>query len=95
MLYLSIPGVGWIGINTMKILLNANGGKMDKYFWTLDLLFRSNWQDCKPGQLRNMMKKYLKRDHDVFDGADYIIGIYKTDFAHQYQGDALEALDAL
>ena len=68
---------------------------MDKYFGTLDLLFRSNWQDCKPGQLRNIMKKYLKRDHDVFGEADYIIGIYKTDYAHQYQGDALEALDAL
>ena len=90
-----IPGVGSIGINTRKILLNVSGVKMDKYFFTLDLLFRSNWEVCKPGALRSMMKKYLNRDHDVVGGADYIINIYKGDYLDFYQGDAREALLAL
>ena len=90
-----IPGVGSIGINTRKILLNVSGVKMDKYFFTLDLLFRSNWEVCKPGALRSMMKRYLNRDHDVVGGADYIINIYKGDFLDRYQGDAREALAAL
>ena len=68
---------------------------MDKYFWTLDLLFRSNWEVCNSSQLRRIMKKYLNRDHDVVGGADYIINIYKSDFLDQYQGDAKEALLAL
>tara|TARA_R100001510_G_scaffold17841_1_gene15205 strand:+ start:153 stop:359 length:207 start_codon:yes stop_codon:yes gene_type:complete len=68
---------------------------MDKYFWTLDLLFRSNWEVCNSSQLRRIMKKYLNRDHDVVGGADYIINIYKGDFLDQYQGDAKEALLAL
>ena len=68
---------------------------MDKYFFTLDMLFRSNWQVCKPGQLRSMMKKYLDRKHDVVGGADYIINIYKGDYFYEYQGKALEALKAL
>tara|TARA_R100001510_G_scaffold54003_1_gene56183 strand:+ start:138 stop:416 length:279 start_codon:yes stop_codon:yes gene_type:complete len=92
---LCIPGVGSIGINTRKILLNVSGVKMDKYFFTLDLLFRSNWEVCKPGALRSMMKKYLNRDHDVVGGADYIINIYKGDYLDFYQGDAREALLAL
>ena len=90
-----IPGVGSTGINTRKILLNVSGVKMDKYFFTLDLLFRSNWEVCKPGALRSMMKKYLNRDHDVVGGADYIINIYKGDYLDFYQGDAREALLAL
>ena len=68
---------------------------MDKYFLTLDLLFRSNWEVCNSSQLRRIMKKYLNRDHDVVGGADYIINIYKGDFLDQYQGDAKEALLAL
>ena len=68
---------------------------MDKYFWTLDLLFRSNWEVCNSSQLRRIMKKYLNRDHDVVGGAAYIINIYKGDFLDQYQGDAKEALLAL
>ena len=68
---------------------------MDKYFWTLDLLFRSNWEVCNSSQLRRIVKKYLNRDHDVVGGADYIINIYKGDFLDQYQGDAKEALLAL
>ncbi len=92
---LSIPEDGWTETNTRKILLTVSGGKMDKYFFTLDLLFRSNWEVCKPGALRSMMKKYLNRDHDVVGGADYIINIYKGDFLDRYQGDAREALAAL
>ena len=80
---------------TESIATLENGGKMDKYFFTLDLLFRSNWEVCKPGALRSMMKKYLNRDHDVVGGADYIINIYKGDFLDRYQGDAREALAAL
>ena len=90
-----IPGVGSTGINTRKILLNVSGVKMDKYFFTLDLLFRSNWDVSKPASLRSLMKKYLNRDHDVVGGADYIINIYKGDFLDRYQGDAREALAAL
>lgn len=87
-----IPGVGSTGINKRKILLTANGGKMDKYFFTLDLLFRSNWDVSKPASLRSLMKKYLNRDHDVVGGADYIINIYKGDYLNKYTGDAREAL---
>ena len=68
---------------------------MDKYFFTLDLLFRSNWDVSKPASLRSLMKKYLNRDHDVVGGADYIINIYKGDYLDFYQGDAREALLAL
>jgi|TARA_A100001518_G_C1224024_1_gene70393 hypothetical protein len=89
---LCIPGVGSTGIKTRKILLTANGGKMDKYFFTLDLLFRSNWDVSKPASLRSLMKKYLNRDHDVVGGADYIINIYKGDYLNKYTGDAREAL---
>jgi|TARA_R100001163_G_C4950668_1_gene118571 hypothetical protein len=89
---LCIPGVGSTGINTRKILLTASGGKMDKYFFTLDLLFRSNWDVSKPASLRSLMKKYLNRDHDVVGGADYIINIYKGDYLDKYTGDAREAL---
>ncbi len=68
---------------------------VDKYFFTLDALFKSNWEVCKPNQLRSMMKKYLNRNHDVVGGADYIINIYKDDYSYKYQGKALEALKAL
>ena len=90
-----ILGAGSTGLNTRKILLNASGVKMDKYFWTLDLLFRSNSEVCNSSQLRRIMKKYLNGDHDVVGGADYIINFYKGDFLDQYQGDAKEALLAL
>ena len=68
---------------------------MDKYFFTLDLLFKSSWQVCKPSQLRKIMKRYLNTNHDVVGGADYIINIYKGDYSYEYKGKAAKILKDL
>tara|TARA_R110002020_G_scaffold160811_2_gene345368 strand:+ start:377 stop:592 length:216 start_codon:yes stop_codon:yes gene_type:complete len=44
---------------------------------TLDLLFDSNYKTIGPEAMKDRMKQYLDRDHDIVGGSDYVIREWK------------------
>jgi hypothetical protein len=52
---------------------------MDKYFTTLDYALIISGKDIKDKNLQAILKRALKRDHDVGDEANYIINLWKED----------------
>jgi len=61
---------------------------MEKYLRTLDLLFDSNYKTIGPEAMKDRMKQYLDRDHDIVGGSDYVIREWK-DMRLKYEEDAL------
>ena len=61
---------------------------MEKYLRTLDLLFDSNYKTIGPEAMKDRMKQYLDRDHDIVGGSDYVIREWK-DTRLKYEEDAL------
>ena len=55
---------------------------------TLDLLFDSNYKTTGPEAMKDRMKQYLDRDHDIVGGSDYVIREWK-DTRLKYEEDAL------
>ena len=52
---------------------------MEKYLKTLDMLFDSNYKTIGPEAMKERMKQYLDRDHDIVGGAGYVIREWKED----------------
>ena len=69
---------------------------MEKYLRTLDLLFDSNYKTIGPEAMKDRMKQYLDRDHDIVGGSDYVIREWK-DMRLKYEQEPLsiKALEML
>ena len=52
---------------------------MDKYFTTLDYALIISGKDIKDKNLQAILKRALKREHDVGAEANYIINLWKED----------------
>ena len=52
---------------------------MNKYFDTLDLLFRSEYLARDPMYLKEMMRGLLERTNNATSTADYIINLWKQE----------------
>ena len=52
---------------------------MNKYFATLDLLFRSEYLARDPMYLKEMMRGLLERTNNATSTADYIINLWKQE----------------
>ena len=52
---------------------------MNKYFATLNLLFRSEYLAREPSYLKDMMRGLLERRNNATSTADYIINLWKQE----------------
>ena len=69
---------------------------MEKYLRTLDLLFDSNYKTIGPEAMKDRMKQYLDRDHDIVGGSDYVIREWKdTRLKYEQEPLSIKALEML
>ena len=52
---------------------------MEKYFTTLDYALVPSGKDIKDKKTTAILKRYLRRNHDVGSEANYIINLWKEE----------------